>query len=436
MFRLVVSLLAAALSLAAQTLVLQHARIIDGNGGPPLEDGAIVISKGRIQAIGASSAVKAPSGAQVVDLSGKTIIPGIINMHGHVGNVKGLKQDRSFYTQENAENNLRLYALYGVTTTTSMGSDEDVILRIRERERDGRVIGARILTALQGFTYQGGYPTQVPGVKGVALEVSTPAQARVKVDQLAKKGADMIKMWVDDHHDHMKKLPPEICAAIIAQAHKHNKLAFAHIYELEDAQHLVDSGLNVLGHSIRDHVVDDAFIAKLKQKNVTQVPTLMREVSTFVYAEAPEWLSDPFFARNVDPAVIEGLKTTMKENQLKDPERAINKKGLEIAMENLKKISDAGVRIGFGTDTGPPGRFPGFFEHMELELMVKSGLSPMKVIQSFSKDASEALRIAKNFGTLEKGKVADLVVLDRNPLDDIRNSRSIHAVYIGGKKFE
>ena len=102
----------------------------------------------------------------------------------------------------------------------------------------------------------------------------------------------------------------------------------------------------------------------------------------------------------------------------------------------MKKLSDAGVRIGFGTDTGPPARFPGFFEHWEMEMMVEAGLTPMQVIESFSKNAAEALGVAKEFGTLAKGKAADFVVLDKDPLADIRNSRTIHAVYLGGKKVE
>ena len=108
----------------------------------------------------------------------------------------------------------------------------------------------------------------------------------------------------------------------------------------------------------------------------------------------------------------------------------------ETAGRNLKKLHDAGVRIGFGTDTGPPGRIQGFFEHWEMELMVQAGLTPMQVIQTASKNAAEYLGVSKDFGTLEKGKVADLIVLDKNPLDDIRNTRTIHAVYLGGQKLQ
>ena len=239
--------LSSALTLSAQVTVLQHARVIDGTGRDPIPDAAIVIAGGKIRDIGPSSSVKAPESAQVVDLSGKTIMPGIINLHGHVGMVKGLSQDMENYTRENAEAHLKLYATYGVTTTTSMGTDNDLILKIRDGQRRGRLNGARVFTALQGFTTLGGYPTHVPGVKGVALEVATRAQAKAWVNRLAKRKADVVKMWVDDHHDTFDKLSPSLYGAIISQAHQRGLKAFAHLYELEDAKGLVRAGLDVMG---------------------------------------------------------------------------------------------------------------------------------------------------------------------------------------------
>jgi imidazolonepropionase-like amidohydrolase len=317
-----------------------------------------------------------------------------------------------------------------------MGSDSDLILEVRDEQRRGKVNGARVFTALQGFTAIDGYPTKAPGMKGVAQEVATAAQARAWVDKLVDKNADMIKMWVDDHHDKEPKLTPAVYGAIIDQAHKKGKKAFAHVYELADAKALVAAGIDMLGHSVRDAEVDAELIAALKKRNVTCVATFTREQSTFVYADSPAWLDDPFFTKGAGPDVIQAAKTSLKATQAKDPERDINIEGLKIAMRNLKKLSDAGVRIGFGTDTGPPGRFPGYFEHWEMELMVEAGLTPMQVIQSFSKNAAETLGVADELGTLVKGHAADLVVLDRNPLNDIKNSRSIAAVYLAGRKFE
>ena len=436
MMRFVVALLVWTASLTAQVVVLNHATVIDGTGGAPREDVAIVMANGKIREMGPSAEVNIPEGAQVEDVSGKYIIPGIMNLHGHVGMTKGLVQDMKNYTRENAERNLKTYAIYGVTTTTSMGTDNDLILEIRDEQRRGIVNGARVFTALQGFTALGGYPTRVPGVKGVAQEVASPAQARARVDQLADKGADIAKMWVDTHHGEYPKIAEPVCKAIIEEAHKRKMLAFAHLYELDDAKNLVDDGLDMIAHSVRDKPVDKELIDKIKKHNVTYVPTLMREMSTYIYSESPVWLDDPFFTKRVDAATIHALKTTFKETQSNPKTIEEGKQDLKMAMRNLKVLADSGVRIGFGTDTGPPARFPGVFEHMEMELMVEAGLKPMDVIVAFSKTASETLRVQDEFGTLAKGKAADLIVLDKDPLENIRNSRSIDTVYLAGKKVE
>ncbi|MEX2301043.1 MAG: amidohydrolase family protein [Bryobacterales bacterium] len=436
MFRFLIALLACSLGLSAQVIVLNNATVIDGTGAAPVEGQAIIMADGKIREMGPAAQIEIPEGAQVVDVSGKFVIPGIINLHGHVGMTKGLVQDIKNYTRENADENLKTYALYGVTTTTSMGTDADIILEIRDEQRRGKVNGARVFTALQGFTALGGYPTKVPGVKGVAQEVASAAQARARVDQLADKGADIAKMWVDTHHGEYPKISEEIRKAIIEQAHKRRMLAFAHLYELADAKSLMDAGLDMMAHSVRDKVVDKELISKIKSRNATYVPTLMREISTYVYSDPPEWLDDPFFTKRVDAMTIQAVKTKLKATQSDPKTVEQGKQDLKMAMRNLKLLADAGVRIGFGTDTGPPARFPGFFEHMEMELMVESGLKPMDVIVAFSKTASETLRVQKEFGTLAKGKAADLIVLEKNPLENIRNTRSIDAVYLAGRKVE
>ncbi len=436
MRRILLFSLFSALAASAQVRVLTHATLIDGTGAAPVPDATIVIRGEKITAIGPSSKIKTPSGAEVVDLTGKVIVPGIINLHGHVGNTKGLNQDRSYFTRESVIENLRTYATYGVTTTTSMGTDEDTMIEYRDERNRGAFQSARVLTALQGFTTMGGYPTTAPGVKGVAQEAASASQARIWVDQTAKKGADLIKMWVDTHHGAFPKMPQEVYAAVIDQAHKNKLNAFAHVYELEDAKSLVRAGIDILGHSVRDADVDQEFIDLMKKNGVYYAPTITRELSTYVYHQPPTWLTDPFFTKSVNADLIEQLKTKQKAAQSDPKVIEQGRKDFEMSLKNTKKLVDAGVKVAFGTDTGPIGRFPGFFEHWEAEMMVEAGVKPMRVVEAWSKYASEALGIDKNFGTLAKGKVADLVVLDANPLDDIRNTRKIHAVYLGGKKFE
>ena len=408
-------ILAAALlftaSATAQVIVLTHATVVDGTGAGPQKDVTIVMENGRIRDMGPSSKIPSPAGATVVDLKGKFIVPGIINAHGHVG--------------AKTEPQLRQYALYGVTTATSMQTDPDEVVQVREAQKRGELRGARVSTVKYRFAPD--------------PEVATPDQARAKVDEIVAGGADYIKVWVDSGFGTRAKLTPEFCAAVLEQARKHGKLTFGHAYELVDAKMLVEQGLNVLAHNIRDREVDSDFIAVLKQRNVTLIPTLIRDEFLFAYGDAPAWIDDPFFQKFVPAERMAVLKTKIRDEQAKNPQRPLLKAGFEMNKINLKKLSDGGVRIALGTDSGGAAdRFfiQGYSEHREMELMVQSGLTPMQVIQSFSKGASEALGIQKEFGTLAKGKTADLLVLEKNPLENIDKMRSIQTIYLGGKKFE
>ena len=422
--------------LPAQITVFKHADVVDGSGGAILRNATLVVTQGKIRSLSDHDSTRIPKYATVIDLSGKTIIPGIINLHGHVGMTRGMRQHIDNYTYENVKEDLKKYARYGVTTTTSMGADLDLVVRIREEQARGHLNEARIFTALQGFTSRAGYPTHIAVFRGVLQEVSSAAQARHRVNLLAEKGADAVKIWVDDYHGAFKKLPLSICAAIIRQARKKKMRSFAHVYYLADAKSLARAGINVLAHSVRDRKVDNEFIELLKLNNVTVVSTLTREKSTYIYSDSPSWLSDNFFAQGTTPKVIHTLRTVVKSRQAADKQRDRNRKNFEMAKYNLEKLAKAGVTIGLGTDTGPPGRFPGFFEHWEMELMVEAGLTPMQVITSFSKNAAAALGLERNFGVLAKGKAADFIVLNKNPLQDIRHTRAIHSVYVSGQKVE
>jgi imidazolonepropionase-like amidohydrolase len=397
-------LLSAALS--AQITVFSHATIIDGTGREPLRDATLVVSNGRISGIGPSTKVKTPDGAQVIDLSGQTIIPGIINLHSHIG--------------ENTAGRIRTYAKYGITSTAGLGGDGDEVLKLRDEQRRGNIQGARIYTVQRRFEFD-----------------KDPAEARVMVGMLADKHVDMVKIVVDDRRGTAVKLPRDVSIAVIDEAHKRHLKVFAHIHDYDDAKFLVDQGVDMLAHEVRDRDVDDALISEMKKKRVVVTATLSRELSVFVFADSPAWITDPFFVNGTTPERLRKA-AELKETQAKDPAIALNRRDFELAARNLKKMSEGGVRIGFGSDSGNgPPRYEGFFEHLEMELMVKnSGMTPMQVIQAFSKTNSEALGVEKDFGTLAKGKVADFLVLSKNPLDDIVNTRTLSAVYIAGKKFE
>ncbi len=405
-FLLFACALTAAWNAQAQVTVFTHATLIDGTGAAPLRDATLVIEAGRIRDLGPARKIKPPKNALVIDLSTDTIIPGIINLHSHIG--------------ENTAARMRTYALYGITSTAGLGGDGEEVLKIRAAQRQGTIAGARVYTVQRRFEFD-----------------QDPVAARAMVGTIAAQGVDAVKIVVDDRRGTAKKLPREVSLAVIDEAHKRHLKVFAHIHDYDDAKFLVDHDVDMLAHEVRDRDVDGALIDEMKQKHVVITATLSRELSTFVFADSPAWLTDPFFVNGTTPERL--LKAAeLKVTQAKDPAIALNRRDFELASRNLKLMAAAGVPIAFGSDSGNgPPRYEGFFEHLEMELMVKSaGMTPMQVIQAFSKVNSEALGVDKDFGTLAKGKAADFVVLRKNPLDDITNTRTINAVYINGRKFE
>jgi imidazolonepropionase-like amidohydrolase len=420
-----------ALSLHAEVKVLKNFTLIDGTGRAPAANSAMIVDAGRITWIGPVAQLKAPVGAESIDLTGKFVMPGIINLHGHLGATVDLQQSADNITEANVEKNLRTYAAYGVTTVLSMGTDKDIVLTMRDKQRAGRPVETRIYSAGQGFIFKGGYG----GLVGVNEGVSTTAEVEKQLDSLAAKKVDIVKLWMDDHLGEQKKMPYEIGKAIIDGAHRRNLPVAAHIFYLADAKKLVEYGVNGLAHSVRDKAIDQELIDSMKKHGTWQLAgTLSREGSMFVYAKTPVFASDPFFTRGVSDSVLKTLKSPeYQKAQAADPHFAHYEEFLATAEKNLKRQVDGGVKYGFGTDSGPPGRFPGYLEHWEMELMVQAGISPSQVIQAATKNGAEFLH-AKDLGTLEKSKWADLIVLDKNPLDDIRNTRTISAVFIAGNK--
>ena len=418
-----------------ETIVLNNFTLIDGSGAAPQANAAMVIVDGRIRSVGPKDKVSQPKDSKVIDLGGKYVMPGIINLHGHLGNVVGLTQDPNNFTKANVEAQLKTYAQYGVTAVLSMGSDQPLIYDLRAAQRKGRPAMARIFTAGRGFTGPSGYPTSAPGMKGVPYEVSTPAEVEKAMAELAPKHPDFVKIWVDDHLGKEQKIPTEISAAIIAAAKKRGLRTCAHIFYYADAKALSERGLYACAHSVRDREVDDALIQTMKKNGTWQLGTLVRELSTFIFAKPAPFLNDPFFTMSVSKDVRDTLASdAFIQKQRADKDLSKYPGFLATAQKNLKKLYDGGVHVGFATDSGPPARFSGFFEHKEMELMAEAGFTPPQIITIFSKNSAEFLGWQKDLGTLEAGHWADLVVLTKNPWTDIRNAHSIDSVYIAGNK--
>jgi imidazolonepropionase-like amidohydrolase len=396
-----VAVLILATAVAAQDKAFIGAKIIDGTGKAPIEKATLLVRNGRIEALG--SAVKIPAGAQRIDVAGKTIIPGLISGHSHVSDL----------------GQLALYARYGVTSVLSLGGDKEIELRdqTRAEQQTSALTRARLYIA-------GPIPVS-----------KTAEDGRKAVDANAAAHTDIMKFRLDDNLGRTAKMPPQAYAAILDEAHKKGMRVAVHIVTLADAKAVLRLGADYIAHSVRDQEVDDETIALLKRNNAFYTPTLMREVSTFVYAENPAFLHDPFLLKDGNQVEITKAQDPAFQQQMRNDKSGMwYKEHLPVAMRNLKKVEDAGVPVVMGTDTGPAYRFQGYFEHLELEYMTKAGLTPMQALVSATSTAARCLHAADQLGTLEPGKWADLVVLAANPLDDIRNTRKIESVWVAGNR--
>lgn len=418
----------------AQITVLKNVTVIDGSGGSPRHNAALVIEGQKIRAVTDANDA-APVGAAVVDLYGKTIMPEIINTHGHLGLLKGTKLSADNYTEENIERQLLQYQDYGVGAVCVMGTDHDQAYAWRAESHAGTRPGALIYTAGRGFGVPGGLPPLAGGMTS-AYRPTTPEEARKDVQELATHHPDFVKLWVDDFWGQYPKMKPEIYAAIIDEAHKQHLRAAAHLYHEQDAQRLVDLGIDVLAHSVRDAEIPGALIAEMKRKHVSYIGTLALDDFAIVYEDDPAWLNQPFFRDALEPGSYEMItspayKQSVRNNKVTGFERT----ALPIGLKNLKKVYDAGILVALGTDSGAsPVRFFGFAEHTELQLLVQAGLTPLQAITVATKNGAQLLGASDEIGSLSPGHKADFIVLDKDPSADIQNTESIASIWKNGTK--
>ncbi len=391
------------------------ARIIDVSGKSATENGAIIVRDGRVEAVGRASAVKTPVGAQTINLAGKFIIPGLISTHVHISDIQGLRPPA--YTEENTLRQLGVFARYGVTAVLSLGGEKEPAFKARDSQNTSSLDRARIY------------------LSGDVITGMTPQEAREMVARIAAAKPDVIKIRVDDNLGSSPKMQPEVYRAIIDESHKRGLRVAAHIFYLEDAKDLLRAGADFIAHSVRDKEIDAEFISLMKKRDIPYCPTLTREISTFVYESKPAFFSDPFFLREADRDVVAQLQEPQRQEAMRKSATAQRyKEALAVAKRNLKKAVDAGLLVAMGTDAGPfANRFQGYFEHLELEIMAEAGLTPAQIIRASTVDAARAMKV-DGIGAITKGAWADFVVLDRDPLKDIRNTRSIASVWIAGNQ--
>jgi imidazolonepropionase-like amidohydrolase len=396
-------LTASAFAQSTATRAFTGLTLIDGTTKAPVANATLLVRDGRVLAAGPSAGVRIPEGVERVSLAGKFVIPGLINTHGHV----------------NAPADLSTYAAYGITTVYSLGGEPASVFAARREQDTPSLNRARVFLA------------------GPVLSPNDVAEARAQVADAAAQNVDLIKIRVDDMLGTTRKMTPDVYRAVIAEAHARKLHVAVHMYYLEDARDLLNSGADFLAHSVRDLPVDVAFTKLLKSKGVCYTPTLMREVSTFVYESAPSFFSDSLFLLHANKQWIAALNEPARRAAMRTNSAAQKYKlQLPVATRNMKTLFDAGVPIVMGTDTGPMGRFQGYFELMELEMMGDAGLTPAQVLASATREAARCTKLDAELGTLETGKRADFVVLDASPLQRVSNLRRINSVWIAGNRID
>lgn len=420
---------------SSPVVALKGATLIDGLGGAPVANATILISNGKVLSAGPSASVTLPAGAHVIDLAGKTVIPGLISNHAHLGIVRGTKSEPDNYNREFIVSQLRQFEALGVTTVTSLGMNGPLFYEMRSELNSGMLPGADILGADRGIGVEQGAPpaTIVSIAPNQIYRPQTPEAARAAVAEMNQRGADIVKVWLDDFGKSLPtKVSPAVYSAVVDEAHKRNLRVAAHIHDLDDAKAILKVGGDVIAHGVRDKAVDDEFIALMKQRGAWYIATLALDDSNFMFAEKPEVVNDPRIAPWVHPQLKALVSDPAWQQRVRSsPGAAGAKKDLAMGQANLVAVYNAGIPLGFGSDSGVGLRIPGIAEHRELALMVEAGLSPVQALTVATSNAAKLLKLDDR-GSIQAGKRADLVVLDADPTQDITNSLRIAAVWHRG----
>jgi imidazolonepropionase-like amidohydrolase len=437
------------------TFAITHVTVIDMTGAPPLADQTVVIEKQRIATIGPSSAVAIPGGAQTLDARGKFLIPGLSDMHIHLTAAGEPDGSRKLM--------LPLLLANGITSVRDMGGYLESLILLRKEIEEGRRLGPRIVTP--GPYLDGSPPSFQP-----SLVVTNRAQADEDVHQLVAIGVDFIKVQSmlgreayfaiaqaaqREHITFVGHVPDRVTAAEAADAGQHSiehltnvlrgcsrnepKLMREQLYiplkqETPEQSHsrIVAWQREILDSYSPQEAAN--LIAKFKEKDVWQTPTLIL-LKNDAFPTTGSLAAPDARGEYVPPRTLGIWKKSRAAqiNALSPQDSELHAKLLRKSMDMVDDMQRAGVKILAGTDSPAPYVFPGSGLHGELQLLVEAGLSPIEALQSATKSPAEFLHVAKDSGTVENGKLADLVLLDANPLDDIRNTRKIRAVILRGK---
>jgi imidazolonepropionase-like amidohydrolase len=410
------------------------ARMIPGDGSAPFDNANFVVTDGKITVIGKKGEVTPPKGSAQVDLSGRTLVPVFINLSAQPGMNNGAQYGPKNYNRDSLTADLARYLYYGTRAVLTAGTDSgDLAVSVREEINQGKIKGAKLYTAGRGIAAKGGGPA---ALSEITIQVSGASDAKKAVDDLAESKVNAVKLWMDDGNGKGAKLKPDAFSAVIDEAHKKNLKVVAEVFDLSDAKELADAGVDGFVNSIRDKVVDDALISSMKAKNIFLAPSLTSNEAKFIYADKPDWLGEQTM-REVYPARLSGyLMDDVVVNRFKrDPELGAYRQAYAMAVKNLKKLADGGVKIALGTNSGARDTYPGYFELREMVAMADAGMQPMEVIKSAT-SIPAAILGANDLGVLAVGKTADFLAMPSSPLDRMSNIKDVGILYVNGSEQE
>jgi imidazolonepropionase-like amidohydrolase len=434
--------------------VFEGARLITGDGGAPIENSAFIVENNLFTRVGRRGDLQVPAGALRVDLTGKTVMPTMVDLHGHLGfqHVAEGTMSKEFYTRENLIDHLERLAYNGVGAVVGVGDLEDrsdlhggrtnwgdVPLRVRKEIIPN---AALFRTAGTGIAWPGSGAQGHPSRVDVSYPVTTVEEAREAVQDYVLMQPEFIKIWVDNRGGTKPTLTPLLYRAILEEAHKHNVPVGVHNVTLADAKELMRAGDEGWLHvPVRGgEAVDDELIAIVKQRiakndrpNIWMTPALITAWMNTQGGGQPSWLDDPLLRDTYSPELIKEYWGDPLKNMTPDAV-ARARQDFQLQGRNAMKLRAAGMQIVTGTDTGQSRFLIGYFNQLDLESLVAIGMTPMESIVAATRDAAKIAKV--NTGMVAAGKSADFIVLDANPLENIANTRRINKVYLRGQEVD